>query len=283
MAEHDAHGGGRAAPDAGSIEPGSELLGYRIESLLGRGSVSVVYLAEDVRLKRSVALKILFLEPEHGKAFRDRFLRESELAASLDHANVLPIHEAGDSGGLMFVAMQYVGGSNLAGLLRKGPLAPERAIDLLAQVAAALDAAHEHGLVHGDVKPSDVLVDPSGHAYLTDFGLTRGLNETAVTREGVQGTIDYVAPERIEGAEPDGRADAYSLGCLLYECLVGEPPFAQGSDSATVFAHLALAPPSVPGLEDVFRTALAKNPADRYASCAELVKAARNALAPAIS
>jgi serine/threonine protein kinase len=283
MAEHDAHGGGRAAPDAGSLRPGSELAGYRIESLLARGALSFVYLAEDARLKRTVALKILSLEPEHGRAFRDRFLRESELAASLDHANVLPIYEAGDSGGVLFVAMPYVAGSDLAAMLREGALAPERAIDLLAQVAAALDAAHEHGLVHGDVKPSDVLVDPSGHAYLADFGLTRGRNETAVSREGVQGSIDYVAPERIEGADADGRTDAYSLGCVLYECLVGEPPFARSSDVTTVFAHLALEPPNVPGLEDVFRKALAKNPHDRYASCAELVTAARNALAPAIS
>jgi Protein kinase domain len=239
--------------------------------------MSVVYLAEDTRLKRKVALKVLASGLAADEGFRDRFLGESELAASLDHANVIPIYEAGESGGLLFIAMRYVDGSDLTRLLEDGPLPPARALALAAQVAAALDAAHARGLVHGDVKPSNVLVDRADHAYLADFGLTRPAHEAHAPQPGLQGTVDYVAPEQIEGREVDGRADAYSLGCLLHECLTGVPPFPHDSDVATLFAHLQTAPPGPHPLEQVLPRALAKDPADRYASSSEMVEAARQA------
>ena len=158
-------------------ERGSQIADYRIEAVLGRGGMSVVYLAEDLRLKRRVALKLLTPALAEDERFRDRFLRESELAASLDHANVIPIYEAGEADGSLFIAMRYVEGSDLKALLRDGPLSEQRAVLLAGQVAAALDAAHERGLVHGDVKPSNVLIDGRGHAYLADFGLTKRVTD----------------------------------------------------------------------------------------------------------
>ena len=208
---------------------GTELAGYRIEALLGHGGMSVVYLAEDRRLKRRVALKLMAAGLAEDETFRERFLRESELAASIDHPNIVPIYEAGESDELLFIAMRYVEGADLKERLRRGRLEPGEAIAILAQVASALDAAHARGLVHRDVKPSNVLLDtgasPDGsdHAYLADFGLTKRLTEKSGLGDDGQlmGTIDYVAPEQIAGEELDGRADVYSLGCVLYECLVG--------------------------------------------------------------
>jgi WD40 repeat protein/tRNA A-37 threonylcarbamoyl transferase component Bud32 len=269
---------------------GSELAGYRIESLLGVGGMSVVYLAEDLRLKRRVALKLLAAELSEDETFRDRFLRESELAASIDHPNIVPIYEAGTAEELLFIAMRYVEGADLKARLHAGRLEPTDAIGLLGQVASALDVAHARGLVHRDVKPSNVLLDPgarpdgSDHVYLADFGLTRRVSEEGATGDGghLMGTIDYVAPEQITGDEVDGRADVYSLGCLLYECLVGRPPFTQESDLAVVFAHLETEPPSpsaarpeLPAaLDAVIARALAKEPDERYPSCREFARAA---------
>src|ERR1700730_13370496 len=194
---------------------GSELIGYRIEALLGRGGMSVVYLAEDLRLRRKVALKLLAPRLTEDAAFRQRFLVESELAASIDHPSVVPIYAAGETAGRLFIAMRYVEGSDLKELLRDGPLTPERTVSVCAQVADALDFAHERGLVHRDVKPSNVLLDGRGNVYLADFGLTTRLAEPRVVEPGLFGTIDYVAPELIRGEDVDGRADIYSLGCLL--------------------------------------------------------------------
>ena len=274
---------------------GTELAGYRIESLLGWGGMSVVYLAEDLRLKRRVALKLLAASLAKDEPFRDRFLRESELAASIDHPNIIPIYEAGTTDDLLFIAMRYVEGRDLGERLRRGRLDPADAIGILAQVASALDAAHGRGLVHRDVKPSNLLVDPgarpdgSDHVYLADFGLTRRVSEEAgIGDDGhLLGTIDYVAPEQIAGDEIDGRADVYSLGCVLYECLVGQPPFRRDSDIAVVFAHLetespapSVGRPELPAaLDAVIARALAKEPAERYSSCSEL---ARSALAVAV-
>ena len=269
---------------------GTELAGYRIESLLGVGGMSVVYLAEDLRLKRRVALKLLASSLAEDEAFRDRFLRESELAASIDHPNIVPIYEAGTTGDLLFIAMRYVEGRDLKDRLHRSRLDPPDAIGILSQVASALDAAHARGLVHRDVKPSNVLLDtgarPDGsdHVYLADFGLTTRVSEEAGLGDDghLMGTIDYVAPEQIGGEEIDGRADVYSLGCVLYECLVGQPPFRSDSDLAVVFAHLETEPPppsvvrpelSV-ALDAVIARALAKDPAERYPSCRELVRAA---------
>jgi WD40 repeat protein/tRNA A-37 threonylcarbamoyl transferase component Bud32 len=269
---------------------GTELAGYRIESLLGWGGMSVVYLAEDLRLKRRVALKLLAASLAEDESFRDRFLHESELAASIDHPNIVPIYDAGTTEDLLFIAMRYVEGRDLKERLQRGRLDPADAIGILAQVASALDAAHARGLVHRDVKPSNVLLDlgarPDGsdHVYLADFGLTkRASEETRIGDAGhLVGTIDYVAPEQIAGEEIDGRADVYSLGCVLYECLVGQPPFQRDSDIAVVFAHLEAEPPApsarrpeLPAaLDAVIARALAKDPEQRYPSCRELARAA---------
>jgi WD40 repeat protein/tRNA A-37 threonylcarbamoyl transferase component Bud32 len=269
---------------------GTELAGYRIESLLGWGGMSVVYLAEDLRLKRRVALKLLAADLAEDESFRDRFLRESELAASIDHPNIIPIYEAGATEDILFIAMRYVEGHDLKERLQHGCLDPAEAIAIIAQVASALDAAHARGLVHRDVKPSNVLLDtgarPDGsdHVYLADFGLTKRVSDDAgIGDDGhLLGTIDYVAPEQIAGEEIDGRADVYSLGCVLYECLVGQPPFRSDSELAVVFAHLEAEPPppsaeraELPAaLDAVIARALAKEPEQRYPTCRELVRAA---------
>ena len=266
---------------------GTDLAGYRIESLLGWGGMSVVYLAEDLRLKRKVALKLLAAELAEDDSFRDRFLRESQLAASIDHPNIVPIYEAGATEGVLFIAMRYVEGRDLKERLRHGRMEPGDAIGILAQVASALDAAHARGLVHRDVKPSNVLLDlgarpdRSDHVYLADFGITKHVSEDA--EDGyLLGTIDYVAPEQIAGRAIDGRADLYSLGCVLYECLVGEPPFRRDSELALVFAHLEEAAPAPSerrpelsaALDAVIARALAKEPEARYQSGRELASAA---------
>jgi streptogramin lyase/predicted Ser/Thr protein kinase len=257
---------------------GAELLGYRIESVLGRGGMSVVYLAEDLRLQRRVALKLLAPRLAEDDAFRDRFLRESQLAASLDHPNVVPIYAAGEAGDELYIAMRYVEGRDLKELLREGALDKERTVRICAQVAEALDFAHVRQLVHRDVKPSNVLLDATEHVYLADFGLTKRTDDARTIEPGLFGTIGYVAPEQIRGEDVDGRADVYALGCLLYECMSGAAPFRRGSDAATLYAHLEEEPPTLPGLEQVLRKALAKEPDGRYATCGELIDHARRAL-----
>jgi predicted Ser/Thr protein kinase len=271
---------------------GTDLAGYRIERVLGRGGMSVVFLAHDPRLKRNVALKLLSPELAEDEAFRDRFLRESRLAASLDHPNVVPVYEAAEVAGLLYIAMRYVQGTDLKALLRaEGVLAPERALMVVEQMAAALDTAHERGLVHRDVKPSNVLLTgPAGkeHCYLADFGLsTSASDRSAADPAQIVGTIDYVAPEQILGADVDGRADVYSLACLLYECLVGDAPFRRSSDVAVIYAHLeepvpkaSERAPTLPGaLDAVLERGTAKLPDERWQTCAALAEAARSALA----
>jgi DNA-binding beta-propeller fold protein YncE/ABC-type branched-subunit amino acid transport system substrate-binding protein len=259
---------------------GIELAGYRIEAVVGRGGMGVVYRARDLALDRDVALKLLAPELAADRSFRERFLRESRLAASLEHPNVVPVHDAGEIDGQLYLAMRLVDGIDLKKLLVDGPLEPARAVRIAEQTAAALDAAHARGLVHRDVKPSNVLLDQDEHAYLADFGLTRTLGEAAAPLDAVRslGTSDYVAPEQIRGEQIDGRADQYSLACVLHESLTGTPPFHRGTEVATLYAHLEEAPPAPPGLEDVFTQALAKDPAERYPTCVELVAAARSAL-----
>jgi YVTN family beta-propeller protein len=270
---------------------GTELAGYRIERLLGRGGMSVVYLAHDPRLKRNVALKLLAPELAEDEGFCLRFLRESQLAASLDHPNVVPVYEAGEADGLLYIAMRYVLGTDLKVLLRaEGALAPERALELVGQVASALDAAHERGLVHRDVKPSNVLLTGrpgKEHCYLADFGLSTSASDRSVAdARHIVGTIDYVAPEQIRDVGVDGRADVYSLACLLYECLVGDVPFRRASDVAVIYAHLEEpAPkaseraPTLPAAVDaVLERGTAKVPDERWQTCAALIEAARSAL-----
>jgi tRNA A-37 threonylcarbamoyl transferase component Bud32/glutamine cyclotransferase len=263
------------------VHLGTDFLGYRVDAQIGRGGMGAVYRAYDLRLKRNVALKLIAPELSADERFRERFLTETELAASLEHPNVVPIHDAGEVDGQLYLAMRYVEGVDLKALLSEvGTLAPERAIAICSQVADALDAAHKRGLVHRDVKPSNVLLDTEEHAYLADFGLSRRLADLGIPVPYALslGTPAYVAPEQIEGDDVDAGADVYSLGCLLYECLTGEAPYPRESELAVLWAHLNDPPPSPPGLEAVMAKALAKEVQERYASCAELVEAARGAL-----
>jgi tRNA A-37 threonylcarbamoyl transferase component Bud32/quercetin dioxygenase-like cupin family protein len=268
---------------------GRAFLDYRIEEPLGQGGMGVVYAAQDTRLKRKVALKLMAPELALDERFRERFVRESELAMSLEHPNVVPIHDAGEADGRLYLVMRCVEGTDLRALLRAGAaLEPGRALALVRQIGEALDAAHARGLVHRDVKPSNVLLDEREHVYLADFGLTR--RQTDQVQEPGEarslGTPAYLAPEQIEGGPIDGRADLYSLGCLLYECLTGQPPFPGGSRLEVGWAHLEEDPPAasarnptVPvAIDDVIRKAMAKDPDERYATCGELVAAAEAAL-----
>jgi streptogramin lyase len=268
---------------------GSDFLGYRIEELIGRGGMGVVYRAYDLRLKRTVALKLMAPDVARDQGFRERFLRETELAASLEHPNVVPIHDAGNVDGRLYLAMRHVEGGDLRAVLRSGEApTPARTLELVRQVASALDAAHASGLVHRDVKPSNVLLDGRGHVYLADFGLTRRLDDLGPEAADGRslGTPAYLAPEQIEGGTVDGRTDVYALGCLLYECLTGSPPFARDSRLAVAWAHLEEEPPSASAarpdlpeaIDAVIAKAMAKDPAQRYPTCAELVAAAEAAL-----
>ena len=237
---------------------GSSVLGYQVEAMVGRGGMGVVYRVFDPALDRRVALKLIAPELASDESFRDRFLQESRAVAALEHPNVVPVYSAGQVEDTLYLAMRYVEGKDLRQLLADGPLPPERAIAICAQVAAALDAAHERGLVHRDVKPSNILVEDGDRVYLGDFGLSRRLPATGSIPGSSLGTIAYVAPEQIRGEAVDGRADCYSLACVLYECLSGEPPFADRSDVAVLFAHLEEQPPTLPALEAVLATGLAK-------------------------
>ena len=269
---------------------GTRLGSYRVDELIGRGGMGEVYRAFDLRLERPVALKLLTAALSDDERFRERMLRESRLAAGLDHPNVIPVYEAGEDSGRLFIAMRYVDGADLKAVLRRhGQLPPERLVRLVTPIADALDAAHARGLVHRDVKPSNVLVDDPGgrdHPYLADFGLTQSAAHRGPADGGLMGTIDYVAPEQVRGEQVDGRADQYALACLLFECLTGALPFQRGSDLETLFAHLEEPPPrasergsDLPAeLDEVLAKGMAKEPADRYETCAELVEAASTAL-----
>ncbi|HEY7280734.1 MAG TPA: protein kinase [Actinomycetota bacterium] len=277
---------------------GTVVAGYRIESVIGRGGMSVVYLAHHEGLERKAALKLLAPELAENDAFRQRFIRESRIAAGLDHPNVIPVYDAGEADGLLYIAMRYVPGSDLRTVLAEsGQLGLPDVQRVIDQLAAALDAAHEEGLVHRDVKPANVLLSRAtpparvGHLYLADFGLTkRSLSGTGITRSGqFVGTIDYVAPEQIRSEAVDGRTDVYSLGCLLYECLTGAPPFVRETEVAVMFAHLNDRPeaptderPDLPdAIDAVVARAMAKEPGERFSSSGELAAASRDALRPA--
>jgi YVTN family beta-propeller protein len=273
------------------ISAGSIVAGYRIESIAGQGGMGVVYRATQLGLGRPVALKLIATELAHDVSFRQRFQRESQIAASIDHPNVIPVYEAGESDGSLFLAMRYVDGTDLGALVgREGRLAPDRAVRIVAQIAAALDAAHRRALVHRDVKPANVLLAAEDeHVYLTDFGLTkRTTSAAALTRTGMfVGTLDYCAPEQIRGEPADGRADVYALGCVLFRCLSGEAPYERDSDVAKMYAHLNDPIPTVTGLasdvpaalDGVLAKALAKEPDQRFATAGELARAALSAIA----
>jgi serine/threonine-protein kinase len=256
---------------------GALFAGYRIEAEAGRGGMGVVYRATHLGLGRPVALKLIARELAGDEGFRARFQREAQLAASIDHPNVLPIYEAGESDGDLFLAMRFVQGIDLKQLIvEAGRVAPGRAVRIVTQIAAALDAAHARGLVHRDVKPANVMVDPNAgadHAYLTDFGLTKRLESDAgLTRTGTfVGTLDYVAPEQIRGERADARSDVYALACVTYHALAGQPPFERDSQIAKMYAHLNEDPPPLPAgtppeLEAAVRRGLEKEAGARPAS-----------------
>jgi serine/threonine protein kinase len=264
--------------------------GYAIESLLGRGGMGAVYLATHARLARNVALKVIAPERAHDAEFRARFLRESQLAASLDHPSVIPIYDAGEVDGILFLAMRYVSGPSLQTLLRaRGTVSAAEALRLAEQIGGALDAAHEAGLVHRDVKPANILLSESlEQAYLCDFGLAKQTSEHGMTETGsFLGTVDYCAPEQVEGRGVDGPADLYSLGAVLFHCLAGQPPYPRKTDFAVLEAHLRDPPPALStvragfpaAFDGVFATAMAKYPEVRYASAEELTAAFGEALA----
>jgi hypothetical protein len=264
------------------LEPGDEFAGCRIEAVAGRGGMGVVYRATELSLGRPVALKLLAPDRAGDAGFRERFQRESRMAAAIDHPNVIPVYGAGEEDGLLYLVMRYVGGTDLHALLREeGALEPARAAELVAQVAAALDAAHAAGLVHRDVKPANVLL-AGKHAYLSDFGLTRlAGSDTELTGSGQWiGTVEYCSPEQLRGHRTDARADVYSLGCVLFAALTGGPPFAHGTVPATMLAHLHDAPPTPSSrgapveFDRVIARALAKAPEDRYPSAGDLGRAA---------
>lgn len=273
---------------------GRTLANYRIDALLGRGGMGVVYLAEHVHLGRKAAVKVLAPEIAGDEAFRDRFVRESRLAAALDHPNIVAVYDAGEADGELYIAMRYISGTDLYRLLQsEGALDPARAVSIVGQIASALDAAHSHGLVHRDVKPANVMLSGlpgEEHAYLTDFGLTkRPGSQTGLTQTGMfLGTINYIAPEQIQGLEVDGRVDVYSLACVLYESLTGEVPYPRATDPAVIYAHLEDAPPApsarrtgLPGgLDAVIATGMAKQRDDRYQKAGDLSKAATAAIRP---
>ncbi|MFL5796764.1 MAG: protein kinase domain-containing protein [Actinomycetota bacterium] len=265
---------------------GRQIGGYRILGVLGRGGMGVVYLADQVALDRHVALKVVAPELTGDQSFRDRLVREARVAARIDHPNVIPVYDAGDAGGVLYIAMRYAPGTDLKRSLEvEGQLDPARTVRVLADVAGALDAAHARGLVHRDVKPANILLEPvdgsEERVYLTDFGLTRHLDaRSRVTRTGfVVGTVDYMAPEQLRGEDIDGGADQYSLGCMLYECLTGGPPFDRDADAQVIAAHLVEPLPSVaarragiPGrVDEVLARATAKSRRDRYPSCGEFL------------
>ncbi|HWK27783.1 MAG TPA: protein kinase [Solirubrobacter sp.] len=267
------------------LEPGDVFAGHRIEAVAGRGGMGVVYRATQLALDRTVALKVIAPGLLEDQNVRHRFVRESKVAASIDHPNVIPIYYAGQENGVAYIAMRYVAGDDVRSLVRReGPLPPQRAAAIVAQIGSALDDAHAAGLVHRDVKPANVLIATGDHVYLTDFGLTKhALSVAGTTKPGHWvGTLDYVAPEQIRGERVDARADVYALGCVLFFTLTGQVPFKRDGDEARLWAHLSEPPPKPSSLDpeipkafdDVIERALAKDPEDRYPSAGDLGRAA---------
>jgi serine/threonine protein kinase len=277
----------------GDLETGAVVGGYRIDDLISRGGMGVVYRATSVALNRIYALKVLAPELAEDEQFRERFKREIRIAASLHHPNVVGIHYAGEHEGMLFFVMDFVTGTDLREVLVKtGALDPNRAVDLLQQCASALDAAHRGGLVHRDVKPGNILItvkDGEEHAYLTDFGLAKKSDTASgLTAKGhVVGTVDYMAPEQVTGAHLDARTDIYALGCVFYQMLTGKVPYERENSVATLFAHVHDPAPQLqgaitnthPAFATVIDKAMAKEPADRYLSAGDLARDAAAVLA----
>src|SRR3954471_232821 len=265
----------------GALGEGSVFGGFRIERTLGHGGMGIVYLATELRLDRQVALKVIRTELAGDEDFRARFRSESRTAASVEHPRVVTVFGAGERDGLLYVSMRYVPGRDLGQMVEAdGPLSPDDAARLIAQVADGLDAVHAAGLVHRDVKPHNVVVDEEGDAHLTDFGLPKAMGAaTGLTATGqVIGTVDYMAPEQIEARRVDARTDVYALGGVLYHAITGKVPYAERESSAKMWAHVNEAPPSAGRggrvLDPVIRRAMAKDPIDRYPSAGDLGRAA---------
>jgi serine/threonine-protein kinase len=274
-------------PDTGRP---SQIAGYRIEGVAGRGGMGVVYRAQHMHLGRTVALKLLNPELAASEEFRERFIREARAAAELEHPNIVPVYDAGEVEGRLYLAMKYIEGTDLAHLLEEhGPMAPERTMQVMDQLATALDAAHRHGLIHRDVKPANALLE-GDRLYLTDFGLTRRVDSTRpLTATGrAVGTAAYLAPEQIRGEPLDHRVDVYALGCVMFQCLTGKPPYLRDTDMLIMWAHVGAEPPSLSAerpelpstVDRVIKKALAKSREERYDTCGELVNEMKRALNP---
>ena len=275
-----------------SFAAGSHIAGYRLEERIGQGGMAVVFRARDERLGRLVALKILAPALAGDAEFQRRFISESRAAAAIDDPHIVPVFAAGEADGMLFIAMRYVAGGDAQSLLkREGSLPPDRVAAIISPVAWALDAAHHAGLVHRDVKPSNMLMDVQpgrpDHVYLSDFGLSKAVASTSgMTRAGmVMGTLDYIPPEQIAGKPVDGRTDQYALACSAFELLAGSPPFRRDEPTAMIYAHLSESPPQLtsrrpglpPAVDGILSRALAKAPGDRYASCGQFADALREA------
>jgi len=287
---HTTRPGLPAAGQSGTIA------GYRLDRCIGEGSTAVVYLAQDERLRRRVALKVLAPELARDADFRTRVIREARAAAALGHPYIVPVFEADETDGTLYVAMRHVTGGDARSLLsRHGPLAPGYAWRIVARIASALDAAHAHGLIHRDVRPANILLDgddagdraAGGHAYLSDFGMSKAFPPgQVIAADQAAGILDYLAPEQIEGRAVDGRADQYSLACTGFELLCGTPPFGPDQGQTLMYAQIYADPPAasarragIPAVADsVLATALAKDPADRYPSCGRFAEELRAAL-----
>ena len=266
-----------------TLELGSELAGYRVEALIGRGGMGIVYRGTDLRLGRPVAIKLIASDRASDERIRQRFEREARLMAAIDHPNVLPVYAAGEEHGDLYLVMRYVNGTDLGGLLRsRRRLEPWRAARITAQVANALDAAHAAGLVHRDIKPANVLL-AGEHTYLSDFGIGQALDGGSRLTDSNEwlGTVDFCSPEQLRGDPVDARGDVYALGCLLHTILTGTPPHHRDTAAATMLAHLGDDPPppsstdpALAGFDPILARALAKRPAERFGSAGALGQAA---------
>jgi len=269
------------------VDRGTMIAGYRVDDVIGHGGMGVVYEATQMSLKRTVALKLLAPHLSDDPHFRERFRREGEIQAGLDHPHIVTVHEAGESDHGLFLAMRLVRGPRLKDLILARELNAERTVRILAPIADALDAAHEEGLIHRDVKPHNILISGRDHAFLADFGLTKLPGEKSLTATGqFMGTLDYVAPEQIVGEKATTRADVYAFAAVLCECLTGSVPYLRENEAAVLYAHLSDDPPRLSdrepqlpdALDDVVVRALAKEPSERQASAGELMEEVEDAL-----
>jgi serine/threonine protein kinase len=268
------------------LQSGTTVAGYRVDGVLGEGGMAIVYRATQLSLNRIVALKLLASELSDDPSFKERFRREGQLQAAIDHLHIVPVYEAGQSEHGLFLAMRLITGPTLKDVILDNRLEPRRTLRLLAQVAQALDAAHGAGLIHRDIKPQNILVGDGDHVYLADFGLTKAPDEASITGTGqFMGTIDYVAPEQIRGETATGATDCYSLTAVLFECLTGQVPFSRNNEVATLHAQLTEPPPKVTdlrpdlpeALNEVIASGMSKDPTKRPVSTSELIRAASRA------